>query len=52
MSSVAEMWPARTDTNGITWYRPAAQPGVAFSQWGWTPDPTQAHPSYREQDDL
>lgn len=31
--------PARTDDNGITWYRPA-------DGFGWTSDPAQAHLSY------
>jgi hypothetical protein len=35
-------FPARTDANGTTWYRPAdtSQP------WGWTANPKFAHPSY------
>jgi hypothetical protein len=34
------MYPARTDGNGTTWYRPA-DGGI-----GWTSDSGQAHPSY------
>lgn len=34
------MHPARTDGNGVTWYRPA-------DNYGWTSDPGQAHPSYK-----
>ncbi|AOQ28932.1 hypothetical protein SEA_THYATIRA_76 [Mycobacterium phage Thyatira] len=44
--SVAEQYPARTDSNGVTWFRPARDTGLDFSQWGWTSDPTQAHPDY------
>lgn len=33
------VYPARTDDNGITWYRPV-------DGFGWTSDPAQAHPSY------
>jgi hypothetical protein len=36
-------YPARTDGNGVTWYRPA-QTG---EPWGWTSDPNQAHLSYK-----
>ncbi len=35
-------YPARTDGNGVTWYRPAQ----TDAPWGWTSDPDQAHPSY------
>lgn len=34
------MYPARTDGNGTTWYRPV-------DGYGWTSDPGQAHPSYK-----
>lgn len=44
--SVAEQYPARTDTNGTTWYRPVRPKGIDFDQWGWTSDPRQAHPDY------
>ncbi|SLH42691.1 hypothetical protein [Mycobacteroides abscessus] len=44
--SVAEEYPARTDGNGATWYRPMRPKGIAFDQWGWTSDPMQAHPDY------
>lgn len=44
--SVAEQYPARTDTNGNTWYRPLRPKGFDFDQWGWTSDPAQADPSY------
>lgn len=33
------MYPARTDANGITWYRPA-------DNYGWTALPEFAHLSY------
>ncbi len=33
------MYPARTDSNGVTWYRPA-------DVYGWTSIPEFAHPSY------
>ncbi len=46
--TVALQYPARTDTNGITWYRPLRAKGVDFDQWGWTSDPAQADPSYAE----
>lgn len=39
MPSIADYYPAITDDNGNTWYRPAEGDG-------WTSDPTQAHPSY------
>ena len=44
--TVADQYPARTDSNGTTWYRPAqtAQP------WGWTADFAQAHPDYAMED--
>lgn len=44
--SVAEFYPPRTDTNGITWYRPSRREGESMSQWGWTSDPAQAHDDY------
>jgi len=44
--SVAQQYPARTDTNGTTWYRPVRDPGMGMDQWGWTADPAQAHPDY------
>lgn len=34
------MYPARTDGNGVTWYRPAD------GGEGWTALPEFAHPSY------
>jgi hypothetical protein len=46
MKSVAEQWPARTDSNGTTWYRPALTSGVSMQTWGWTAQPEQADPSY------
>ncbi|AON96729.1 hypothetical protein SEA_GENGAR_74 [Mycobacterium phage Gengar] len=45
--NVAEQWPARTDSNGVTWFRPARDAGSDFSQWGWTSQREQAHPDYR-----
>lgn len=44
--NVAQLYPARTDTNGLTWYRPVRDPGMSTEQWGWTSDPMQAHPDY------
>ncbi|AHY26907.1 hypothetical protein SEA_MUFASA_83 [Mycobacterium phage Mufasa] len=44
--NVAEQYPARTDTNGRTWFRPVRPPGADVSQWGWTSQPEQAHPDY------
>lgn len=46
MSTVAEQYPARTDDNDTTWYRPERRAGESMSQWGWTADPEQADPSY------
>ena len=46
MKSIAQLWPARTDTNGTTWYRPALTKGVSLQTWGWTAQPEQADPSY------
>lgn len=48
MSSVAEQFPARTDANGNTWYRPVRDKGIGMDQWGWTSDPAQADPSYAQ----
>ncbi|ASZ75152.1 hypothetical protein PBI_TREYKAY_83 [Mycobacterium phage TreyKay] len=44
--SIAAQYPARTDTNGRTWWRPVRPAGTDLSQWGWTSDPAQAHPDY------
>lgn len=41
--SIAEMYPARTDSNGQTWYRPTQVPGL---MWGWTMNPAYADASY------
>ena len=46
MTTVAEQYPARTDSNGTTWYRPVRRKGDAMSQWGWTALPEHADPSY------
>ncbi|ACF05048.1 hypothetical protein Nigel_45 [Mycobacterium phage Nigel] len=43
MASLAVQYPARTDTNGTTWYR--GETGD-----GWTADLAQAHPDYRAKD--
>uniref|UniRef100_A0AB39AKQ9 Exonuclease n=1 Tax=Mycolicibacterium phage phi1_186018 TaxID=3236641 RepID=A0AB39AKQ9_9CAUD len=43
MASMAVQYPARTDTNGTTWYR--GETGD-----GWTADLAQAHPDYRASD--
>lgn len=44
--SVAQEFPARTDANGVTWYRPVRDAGIQLSQWGWTSNPEMAHPDY------
>lgn len=44
--NVAEMYPARADASGVTWYRPAFDGGSPPSMWGWTSQPDQAHPDY------
>lgn len=44
--SVAEQYPARTDSNGRTWFRPVRPAGCDLSQWGWTSQPGLAHPDY------
>lgn len=48
MSSVATQFPARTDSNGNTWYRPVRDKGMAHDQWGWTSNPAMADPSYAQ----
>lgn len=42
--TVAQRYPARTDTNGTTWYRPVQR--SAGEIWGWTCEKSQADPSY------
>jgi hypothetical protein len=49
MSTVAEQYPARTDANGTTWYRPASPPGSGLAQWGWTSNAAMADPSYAQR---
>lgn len=44
--TVADDYPAVTDSNGVTWYRPVRGPGVDIAAWGWTAQRSQAHPSY------
>ncbi|QYC54294.1 hypothetical protein SEA_ALLEGRO_50 [Mycobacterium phage Allegro] len=44
--SVATDYPARTDANGATWFRPVRDPGMGIEQWGWTANPLLAHPDY------
>ncbi|QAU06500.1 hypothetical protein SEA_KISI_82 [Mycobacterium phage KiSi] len=44
--SVAEVFPARTDAQGRTWYRPVRDAGTDLSQWGWTSQRKLAHPDY------
>ncbi|ASR85584.1 hypothetical protein I5G80_gp060 [Mycobacterium phage Krueger] len=44
--NVARQYPARTDANGRTWFRPVRSPGMDFAQWGWTSQPCYAHPDY------
>ncbi|SKT21853.1 hypothetical protein [Mycobacteroides abscessus] len=44
--SVAEQYPARTDDNRTTWYRPGFTGKTPPSMWGWTSQPEQAHPDY------
>lgn len=46
MSSIADQYPARTDSNGTTWYRPTPETGL---QWGWTSQEKYADPSYFEE---
>ena len=46
MATVAEQYPAVTDSNGTTWYRPERKPGEGFAQWGWTALPEHADASY------
>lgn len=41
MPNVAKLYPARTDDNGVTWYRA----GTARED-GWTSNPDYAHPDY------
>jgi hypothetical protein len=41
-------FPARTDGNGTTWYRPAD----TAAPWGWTALPEFAHLSYFKPDAL
>lgn len=48
MSSVAEDFPAHTDSNGNTWYRPVRDKGIGMDQWGWTSNPVFADPSYAQ----
>lgn len=50
MADISHDYPAHTDGNGVTWYRPVRQKGQDVSQWGWTNDPKQAHPDYRAGD--
>lgn len=47
MADISHDYPAHTDGNGTTWYRPVRPKGTDLSQWGWTSDPKQAHPDYR-----
>lgn len=44
--NVAQQYPARTDDNGTTWYRPGFTGKTPPSMWGWTSQPEQAHPDY------
>lgn len=48
MVSVAQQYPARTDDNGTTWYRPSFAGKTPPSMWGWTSQPLHAHPDYAE----
>lgn len=43
---VASRYPAVTDDNGNTWYRPQFVGKSPPTNWGWTSDRDQAHPSY------
>jgi hypothetical protein len=45
---VNELYPARTDPSGVTWYRPAFAGLSPPSPWGWTSDPAQAHEDYSD----
>ncbi|BBX88008.1 hypothetical protein MAUB_58810 [Mycolicibacterium aubagnense] len=43
--NVAQQFPARTDSNGVIWYRHRdSDSGTSRSEW--TSDPTQAHSDY------
>ncbi|QFG11499.1 hypothetical protein I5G87_gp75 [Mycobacterium phage Ekdilam] len=44
--TVAEQFPARVDSNGRAWFRPARPAGVDMAQWGWTSQPALAHADY------
>lgn len=46
--NVATAHPARTDDNGVTWYRGVTHDGKIDE--GWTSDLAQAHPDYRAAD--
>jgi hypothetical protein len=41
---VDTLYPPRVDSDGVTWFRPAVRD--TSETWGWTNDPTQAHPDY------
>jgi hypothetical protein len=41
---VDTLYPPRVDSDGVTWFRPAVRD--TSETWGWTSDPTQAHPDY------
>lgn len=43
---IARQYPSRTDSQGLTWYRPAFEGRTPPQMWGWTSDPSQAHPDY------
>ena len=44
--NVATQYPAVTDDNGTTWYRPAFEGASPPKMWGWTGLPEHAHPDY------
>jgi len=47
--SIAVQYPARTDDNGVTWFRPQYSGKTPPMLWGWTASPNQAHPAYDVQ---
>lgn len=44
--TIADTYPAHTDANDITWYRPIFHGKSPPPMWGWTSQPDQAHPDY------
>lgn len=46
LGPIARAYPAVTDSNGTTWYRPSFTGRTPPQMWGWTADPKQAHSDY------